>query len=377
MLNLLKSILAFTLLSVATSKKVYIDNDGLTAPIALIPLKHGWEIVGMSGSFGSASLVDSMGQISNILDVYNLSSCIPLYEGANQPLLRRKDTFKLWQTMFGDLVWQGAYDDHYQDMYTWDNVTYDQSVPAALALIDVVKKYKDEDPVYIYAAGMMTTVAQALSLYPSLVNDSAGLYIMGGFIDTQYAAATGTPIVNDINTDINFIDDPEAAQIVVTAGWKELVIGANVTNYLVPSQKLYDKLIDKAGGNLTKIRDTPYLSPLSTLLATGNYSQNNDQQTLPFWDEVVVAFLTDPSLILNSTNFSVAVDTQFYSPFYGSLRIWGNEFAPKGVKTGNATIVNQIDDDRFYNLILDVYLDEFRSYCSDGSITAYNISQEI
>ncbi|EMG46207.1 hypothetical protein SBY92_000936 [Candida maltosa Xu316] len=351
------------LVSFVSSKKVFIDNDGLSALQVLFPLKAGWEIVGISGSFGSSSAVDSMGAGYDVLKTYNLTSCIPHYLGAQQPLLRNQQTFDYWQDMFGELIWQGGFSHSYQDTYSWDNFTYNDSIPGALAMIEAVKANKDTDPVYIWAAGMMTTVAQAISLYPNLVNESAGLYIMGGYFDTQYAAASGTPIVNDINTDINLIQDPEAAQIVLTADWNELVIGANVTNYLVPSQELYDRLIDKAHG-FTTIEDDPYFGELSALLATGNYTENTSEEKLPFWDEVVTAFMVWPDLIEDSSDFSVAVDTSFYSPFYGNLRIWGHDYAPKGVKTGNATIINKITDSRFYDLLVDTYFEDWRQYCS-------------
>ncbi|RCK62524.1 hypothetical protein Cantr_09423 [Candida viswanathii] len=352
-------------LSLVTSKKVFIDNDGLSALQVLFPLKAGWEVVGISASFGSSSAVDAVGVGSDILQTYNLTSCIPHYLGAQQPLLRNQETFDYWQDMFGSLVWQGAFAHGYEVSYSWSNITYDDSVAGAVAMVEAVKTNRDTDPVYIWAAGMMTTVAQALSLYPGLVNDSAGLYIMGGYFDTQYAAALGTPIVNDINTDINLIQDPEAAQIVLTADWKTLVIGANVTNYLVPSQELYDRLIARAG-SLDVIEDDPYFALVLSLLGSGNYSENSSEETLPFWDEVVSAFMVWPDLIESTSEFSVAVDTLFYSPFYGNLRIWGHDYAPKGIKTGNATIVNKIDNARFYDLLIDTYFEDWRQYCATG-----------
>lgn len=357
------------LLALTASKKVFIDNDGLSALQVLFPLKAGWEIVGISGSFGSSSAVDAVGIGSDILETYNLTACIPHYLGAQQPLLRTQETFDTWQDLFGSLVWQGAFTHGYEDSYTWDNITYDDSKAGAVAMIEAVRAHKDTDPVYIWAAGMMTTVAQAISLYPNLVNESAGIYIMGGYFDTQYAAALGPPIVNDINTDINLIQDPEAAQIVLTAAWKHLVIGANVTNYLVPSQELYNRIIDKAGG-LDVIQDNPYFAQVLTMLATGNYTENTSEETLPFWDEVVTAFMVWPDLIESTSSFSVAVDTLFYSPFYGNLRIWGHEYAPHGMRTGNATIVNKIDNDGFYDLLVDTYFEDWRQYCITGKSEA-------
>lgn len=287
------SIIATALAQCASAKKIFIDNDGLAPMQLLFPLAAGHEVVGLSMSFGSASVVDTMGMASSILDTYNLSSCVPLHIGAQQPLLRTNETFQAWEKLFGNLVWQGAWAPGYVDAYTWDNVSSYDPTEGAIALINAVKANKDTDPITIYTGGLLTTVAQALSIYPQMVDEVEGLYMMGGYVDTQLAAATGDAITIDINTDINLIQDPEAAQMVLTAGWKELYIGANVTNYLVPSQELYDKIIARAG-SLEIIRDTPYMTWVSTLLGTGNYSENNDQQTLPFWDEVVSAFMAWP-----------------------------------------------------------------------------------
>jgi inosine-uridine nucleoside N-ribohydrolase len=295
---------------------------------------------------------------------YNLTDCIPLYLGAQQPLLRTYDTFQEWERLFGNLVWQGAFQPGYEDTYTWDNVTNLNEMPGAIALIEAVKKYKDTDPITIYMCGLATTVAQALSIYPQMVNETAGIFMMGGYVDVQLAAATAkNSITIDINTDINLMQDPEAAQMVLTAGWKELYIGGNVTNYLVPSQTLYNKIIERAGG-MEIIDDSPYLKYVLSLLGTGNYTENNDQQTLPFWDEVVSAYMSWPDMILETSDITVAVDTSFYSPFYGSLRVWNPEWAPTaGVKVANATLVDKIDDEMFYNLLIDNYFKNWTQYC--------------
>ncbi|CDK28007.1 unnamed protein product [Kuraishia capsulata CBS 1993] len=359
-----------TLATSVTSKKVFIENDGLAALQLLIPLYAGYDVVGLSMSFGSASSVDALGVAYDILSEYNLTSCIPLYLGAEQPLLQTNDTFQLHNTLFGAPVWEGAYASTYEDSYSWEDLEYDDATPGAIAMIEAVKKYKDTDPVTIYAAGMMTTVAQALSIYPQLAEEAAGLYVMGGYIDNQYAQATGSSIEVDINTDINLIQDPEAAQITLTAPWKKLVIGGNVTNYLVPSQPLYDRLIHKAGG-LDKIDGSEYFAAIQDIVYSGNYSQNNEQQTLPFWDEVVSSFMVYPDIITDSIDVQCAVDTSFYSPFYGNLRIWGEEFAPtSGVRTGNATLINSIKDDDFYDLMVDVLFTNWTDYCATGSFAS-------
>lgn len=358
-------------ISTVSAKKVFIDNDGLNALQLLIPLYGGYDVVGVSMSFGSSSTVDSLGSGYDVLTSYNMTSCIPLYLGAQQPLIQTNETFHLHSTLFGAPVWEGAFTPGYVDSYNISNITY-SDVPGALALIDAVKAYKDTDPVMIWAAGMMTTVAQALSIYPKLVDEAAGLYIMGGYVDTQFAQATGDSFQVDVNTDINLIQDPEAAQIVLTAGWKDLYIGANVTNYLVPSQQLYDRLIIKAGG-LDVINENDYLAPVQDIVLSGNYSLNSNdtENILPFWDEVVSAFMAFPNILTSVTSVRAAVDTSFYSPFYGNLRVWGSDFAPTtGYRTGNATIVNSIKKDKFYDLLVDVLFEDWREYCHIGQYTS-------
>ncbi|KAH3675094.1 hypothetical protein WICMUC_002926 [Wickerhamomyces mucosus] len=363
----ISSLLVLALSTLASSKKIFLDNDGLTALQLLFPLAAGHEVVGISTSFGSVSNVDGAGEAYDILNIYNLSSCIPHYLGAQQPLLRTYETFQTWETLFGELVWQGGFDPSYEDVYSWDNITYDDTLVGATALIEAVKKYKDIDPVVIYAAGMMTTVAQAISLYPNLTQEAGGLYIMGGFVDTQYAQATAARSIEvDIQTDINLIQDPEAAQIVLSADWKELLIGGNATNYVLPSQELYDRLIAKAG-SYEIIENTPYYAPILDIVYTGNFTANNEQETLPFWDEVVSAYMSYPELLLETSDVACSVDTAFYSPFYGNLRIYNKEVnLPTATKTGNASLVDVVDQVKFFGLIEDILFKNWTQYCEVG-----------
>lgn len=359
-----------SVLATANSKKVFIENDGGDVGVTLIPLLAGWEIVGVSGSLGSASYVDAVGGQAKVLEEYNLTQCIPCYAGASTPLLRTNDTFHVWEDLYGSLVWQGAWAPDYVDTYTWDDFTYNKTTPGAIALIEAVKANKDSDPIEIFSAGTLTTVAQALSIYPDLVKDAAGIYVMGAYIDGQYAKATGNAITDDLNTDINIIQDPEAAQMVLTADWDHIIIGGNVTNYEVPSQEIYDEMIDRADG-LKNIRTSPYLPAVNQTVQSGNYTINakNDQNVLPFWDPVVSAIMAYPEIILEKTEVALAVDTAYNSPFYGTVRIWSHDRAPKAIKTGNVTIIDSIDKDEFYDILMDSYFQNYTNYCTDGTLT--------
>lgn len=371
-MNWIKAVALAAASLTVNGKKLFIDNDGSDFGAILYPLMAGIEIVGFSGVYGSASYVDAIGSMAEMMDDFNISSCIPLYGGASQPLIRTKETFKVWEDLYGALVWEGCWSDFYEDAYSWGNFTYNETLPGAMAMIEAVKKNKDTDPVIIYAAGTMTTVAQAISLYPDLVKDAAGLYIMGGYIDFQYARATGPSIQDDLYSDINLIQDPEAAQMVLTADWNYIYIGGNVTNKEIPSQELYDTLIERAGGMDVIETDPFYTVLLNKVLYTGNYTENNEQETLPFWDSVVAAYIAFPELVLQTTEVALAVDTSFASPSYGTAKIWSHDRSPKSLKTGNVTIVDVIDQESFYDILVDGFFKNFSDYCTTGQIFDVN-----
>lgn len=360
-----KAVLALALVAATAfaKRKVFIDNDGLTPLNVVLPLLGDMEIVGISASFGDPSLVDALGEAADILANYSMESCIKVYAGAEQPLLRTKKTFDIWQQLFGEFVWKGAWRDDYTDSYNLSDISYNETLPAATALINAVKENPGE--VEIYAAGLMTTVAQAVSMWPGIVDHVKAVWIMGGYIDGQYAQVTGGDTINDINTDFNLMFDPEAAQMVFTAGFKEMYIGGNVTNYVYPTQAFYDRLVDEFGyENITT--DDEYF-------AIYNYVGNNNASsvTLPMWDEVVSAFMAFPELIKETMNVSAAIDTSFNSPFYGDLRIWPADLTPTAGRSGNVTYVNSIDVEAILGKMGDALALNWSQYCTKGGPVAF------
>lgn len=365
MVSLKVVVLTFFAASVLATRKVFIDNDGLTPLEVVLPLLGDMEIVGISASFGDPSLPDALGVASDILANYSISKCIPLYAGAEKPLLRTKKTFDIWQMLYGEFVWKGAWADDYEDSYKISEVSYNDSLPAAMALINAVKAYPGE--VEIYAAGLMTTVAQAVSMWPEIVNEVKALWIMGGYIDGQYVLATGGDLVDDLFTDFNLMFDPEAAQMVFTAGFKDVYIGGNVTNNAYPSQELFDSLTSKFGYENITTEDKYFA--ISSFVGNDNATD----VSLPLWDEVVSAFMAFPDLLEDTMEVCVGVDTSFNSPFYGNLRIWPANLAPTIGTCGNATYVNSIDLNAALGKIDDALSLDWSQYCSAGGPIAFEL----
>lgn len=352
------SLLASFLAIADAKRKVFIDNDGLTPLNIVLPLSGDMEIVGISGSFGDPTLADALGQASGILANYSMS-CIPLYAGADAPFLRTESSFETWEELFGEFVWKGAFDPNYVDAFNLSQVAYNRSLPAAMALVEAVKANPGE--IEIYAAGLMTTVAQALGMYPELAKEAKAVWIMGGFIDNQYAQITGGDTINDINTDFNFMFDPEAAQKVLTAGFDKVYLGGNVTNYIFPSQTFFDLLVSKFGGYGAISNNTKYFA-ISEFVGNGNATQ----VFLPLWDEAVSAFMTFPELITDLVEAYAAVDTAFDSPFYGNLRLWPSDLKPVRGRSGKVTYVNKINDTALFDKIAIALLSDWTQYCKHG-----------
>ena len=109
----------------------------------------------------------------------NLTSCIPVYKGAAQPLVLTKDTYKQWQQLHGEIVWQGAWASDYQDPIPANaSYTYNDTVGAVQWIMDTVKN--SEDDVTIVSAGTMTNLALALTQWPEMA-EKVKLVIMGGY----------------------------------------------------------------------------------------------------------------------------------------------------------------------------------------------------
>ena len=56
------------------------------------------------------------------------------------------------------------------------------------------------------------------------------------------------------------------------------------------------------------------------------------------------------------------------------MRIWNKDWAPKkGFKTGNATLVDRVDDEQFYELLVDYLFQDWPQYCATGTSTELDL----
>lgn len=108
----------------------------------------------------------------------------------------------------------------------YPNTTYiSQSAPEFM--IEQVFKYPGQ--VSIYAAGSLTNVAAAIRMNDTFASTAKELVIMGGYVDLNLMQVQ-SDLDQDLGSDINFIVDPEAAHIAITADWPSITIAGNIAN---------------------------------------------------------------------------------------------------------------------------------------------------
>lgn len=96
-----------TVNSSTAGTKIILDNDWSPAgfiPI-LLALDAGWNVLGIVGDTANSWALQTSLHGLATLEVGNLSSCIPVYKGADYPLVNTPELFQTWEDLHGDLAW--------------------------------------------------------------------------------------------------------------------------------------------------------------------------------------------------------------------------------------------------------------------------------
>lgn len=318
-----------------------LDNDW--SPTAFIPyilaLGAGMEVLGLaSGTAGTWVDQTTLHGLA-ILERGNLS-CIPVVKGETYPLIQTYQRFQLWQQLWGSVEWQGAFapenltaqslgndptgNDPSQISRSafiegYPNISALEGYSAAQFMVEQVHKYPGQ--VSIYSAGSLTNIATAIRLDSTFASTAKELVIMGGYVDLNLYQLQSAQ-AEDIGSDINFLIDPEAAHIAVTAPFPSITIAGNVANKQYLSQSMLDRITsnDNAYAQLMKGYDI----------------------ALPLWDETAAAIMAFPDLVTSQVKAYMDVNTAFDCPDLGRTHLWSKEFAPSHTREVNDVLgINQ------------------------------------
>jgi purine nucleosidase len=245
---------------------------------------------------------------------------VPVYAGCAQPLAAE---------------WVGAEYVHGQDGMGDSGFPPAKQRPEPDHAVDELLRRIDESPgeLTILAQAPLTNIATAVTRDPSIAGNVAHLYVMGGGVGNITPAA-----------EYNFFVDPEAAKIVLNAGFPLTLFTWTLTR----SHGVFDddKLarIDALG------------TPLARFFSRVNRKAREfDAKVVGLGgsthpDSMMCAAILDPSLILAAEDAVVDVETG------GELTRGWNLIDTLG-RTGrepNARVVTDFDTERFFELMLSV-----------------------
>ena len=238
----------------ASPQFVIMDNDfagpGATDMQAVLPLlaAPNVTVLGLTVVTGDGWENEESAHLRRLLEIAGRTD-VPVVDGAAYPLINSVGRMRLWEQHYGTIPWKGAWG----ALGSIDKVPAEQPpVPtlpegaptlkastemAAAFLIRQVHAHPHE--VTIIAAGPLTNLALAIRLDPTFAADAKALVFMGALIDTNMMAVTGNA---DHASDFNFIFDPEAAHITLTAPWPRMIAVGNVSNGVMMTRALMDKV---------------------------------------------------------------------------------------------------------------------------------------
>jgi len=322
-------------------QRLFIEDNDFLGPAgsniqSVIPLiaNPGIRVLGFTVVTGDGWCDEEAAYLLRFLEIAKHTE-IPVIKGADLPLINTPSRLYAWEKLYGTLPWKGAWNTAAKPDYvphadkpffipqnpSGGPVTKPASGTAADFLIAQVHRYPHQ--ITILAAGPMTNLALAIRLDPAFPSLAKELVFMGGMLDNNIPQLTDNA---NFYTDFNFIFDPEAAHIVLTADWPKMIGIGNVSSDILFTRAIVDR-----------IASTP--SALTRYLAT-YYAP------LPMWDEITAAVAVDPTLITKSIDAYVDVDLSA-GVDYGHAHLWSAGHAPRAMGVRAVTLVQEIDRPRF------------------------------
>jgi purine nucleosidase len=275
---------------------------------------------------------------------------VPVYLGAQEPLVNTKAEAQMRYRMFGSRT---LGNEGYLGCFANDGGSRDvieplpppysrfaeiqaQPEPAADFMIRTVRAHPNE--VTIYCGGPMTNLALAATLAPDIVPITQEVIFMGGGMHHSTSS-------------VNVYFDAEAAKIGFRAGWPKLTL---VTTDLAEQVHLADDgkvdyIVDHAQSPITD---------LFRLYEQQPQRENPRRQSFRMPDEMVAAHAIDPAIFSGFDEMYIDIVTH-NDGHYGDTSFWDIKTLGAGqsnpsVKAGRVQVLKGIDKKRFRELFLDL-----------------------
>ncbi|VDM75761.1 unnamed protein product [Strongylus vulgaris] len=255
------------------NKQNILDTDGVSDDIRAISLamQHpNVEVLAFTTVHGCVSVEQATANVARCQRANSVSKPIPIYKGAEEPILGRENNFRSESIFFGkDGI--GDQPQAFPELLASDFVPTSEEV-AALALVRLAREHPDATLVCL---GPLTNIAIALKIDPKFA--FAKVFVMGiGNVASKSSA------------EFNFHGDPEAASIVISKLAERLVI-IPWEAFFIEGVK-HEKEVDF---NAHLQHDTKLASFLSAATSTGRAALAKNDRQFSYCDEIAVAAAID------------------------------------------------------------------------------------
>jgi len=310
---------------------VLIDQDGSgpadsnTMGMMVLLQSPQAEVLGVTVVTGNAWRDEEVKHTLRMLELIGRSD-VPVVPGAVFPLVRTQEETLLEMQLIGKPFWVGA----------WGRQTTDLAPPAGLVQAKIrthepweipslpegspqTKPLAEDAPhflirqvrahpgqVTIYAAGPLTNIALAVAIDPQFAELTRGIVIMGSSINPQTDDAE---FATSPRHEFNFWFDPEAARIVLRAGWQRIdVTTVDVSIKAMFTQEMFDAISRSSN-------------------PAAQYISKFARERYYLWDELAACAWLDPSIITKIREVYMDVDLS-HGPSYGDTLTWVEKLKP-------------------------------------------------
>jgi purine nucleosidase len=328
-------IVAWCLPLAAAPKKIIFDTDpGTDDAMALMLALNSPELDVRAITVVPGNVTAKQG-LENALRMVSLANrCdIPVAGGAQHPLFQKVITAEFWHGKNG---------------------LADIELPPSKCKVDerfgpdliIQLVHASPHEITLVPVGPLTNIALALSKDPSIVPLVKEVVIMGGSI-------TGGNV--NAAAEANIYNDPEAAQIVFQAGWPLTMVGLDVGDKTLLSQKYLDQLNVKHG----PVND--FIHGVAQFLVT--LSAKFGSPGTPMYDPLAVGVAIDPTLV-KAPAMHVDVETrgeftrgETVANRRGAVErnvLHGDRYIIEGVDEvkANAKVCTDVEADRFLQMFV-------------------------
>ncbi len=324
-------------LSAQSKRKVIIDQDAagpggtdMQAVLALVNSSET-EVLGIAVLTGDAWRDEEVAHTLRLLEIIGRAD-IPVLPGAVFPLVNSKEYIAKWETLYGKVVYQGAWNfaQRHPVHGPWDIPPMPEGSPTIKAstedathfIVRMVHQYPHE--VTIYAAGPLTDLALAIALDPHFPELTKELIVMGGSLNpvTDDPEFSLTP-----RREFNFWMDPEASRAVLHAHWPRIVL---TTVDISVKTRMEKSLITQVAKSST---------PAAQYVA--KYAEANY-----LWDELAAVSWLDPGIITKWQKLYIDVNVD-HGAGYGDTLAWAPGNQP-GMGEALVEVQRDLDKEKFY-----------------------------